>query len=119
MVDTLRSVRCDAALILMGIGMLRDVQLGYWNGSTYEVHTVAEPAELIGLQGNLAVNGEGERVVHVHLCLSSQDETVRGGHLIAATVHNTLEMALLPLAQIAMDRRPEPNGLVGLFPRTT
>jgi len=116
--DALRGLQDDAALILMGIGMIRDAQLGYWNGSEYEVHSVAEPAELVGLQGNLAINSEGERIVHVHLTLSSQNGTVHGGHLIAATVHNTLEMALLPLDHIAMERRGEPSGLVGLFPRT-
>lgn len=97
--------------------MVRDVELGYWNGSEYEVHAYPDPAELLSLQGNLATDDAGERIAHVHLALSRQDGSVRGGHLVDATVHNTLEMGLLPLEEIAMDRRPESNGLVGLFPR--
>jgi len=97
--------------------MVRDIKLGYWNGSEYEAHTYPGPAELLSLQGNLALDAEGQRIAHVHISISTQDGSVRGGHLIAATVHNTLEMGLLPLASIAMDRSPESNGLMGLFPR--
>ena len=115
--DALRELGSDSALILSGIGMVRDVELGYWNGSEYEIHTYPAPAELLSLQGNLATDEVGLRIAHVHLSLSRQDGSVRGGHLVAATVHNTLEMGLLPLEGIAMERRSESNGLVGLFPR--
>ena len=115
--DVLRGLESDSALILTGIGMVRDVKLGFWNGSEYEVHAYPKPADLLSLQGNLAVDDAGERIAHVHISLSRQDGSMRGGHLVAATVHNTLEMGLQPLIGIAMHRRPESNGLVGLFPR--
>lgn len=115
--EVLRELESDSALIVAGIGMVRDLTLGYWNGSEYDAHTYPEPAELLSLQGNLALDTEGQRVAHVHVAISTQDGSVRGGHLIAATVHNTLEMSLLPLASIALDRKPESNGLMGLFPR--
>ena len=117
LVAALQGLRSDSALILSGIGMVRDVELGYWNGSEYEIHAYPRPAELLSLQGNLATDDAGQRIAHAHLSLSRQDGSVRGGHLVAATVHNTLEMGLLPLAGIAMDRSPESNGLAGLFPR--
>ena len=117
LVDALRQLGSDSALILSGIGMVRDVELGYWNGSEYEIHAYPDPAELLSLQGNLATDDAGQRIAHVHLALSRQDGSVRGGHLVAATAHNTLEMGLLPLEGIALDRKPESNGLVGLFPR--
>jgi predicted DNA-binding protein with PD1-like motif len=115
--DMLRGLGSNSALILSGIGMVRDVKLGFWNGSEYEVHAYPDTAELLSLQGNLALDDAGLRIAHVHLSLSRQDGSVRGGHLVAATVHNTLEMGLQSLDGIAMDRRPEPNGLAGLFPR--
>ena len=119
LVAVLRDLVSDSALILSGIGMVRNVELGYWNGSEYEVHVYPDPAELLSLQGNLALDDAGQRIAHVHLSLSRRDGSVRGGHLVAATVHNTLEMGLLPLEAIALDRKPESNGLVGLFPRRT
>jgi predicted DNA-binding protein with PD1-like motif len=63
------------------------------------------------------MNEAGERIAHVHVSLARKDGSVRGGHLVAATVHNTLEMGLLPLEAIALDRKQESNGLMGLFPR--
>jgi len=117
LVKVLRKLKSDAAMIVAGIGMIRDVELGYWNGSDYEIHAYKEPAELLSLQGNLAMNEAGERIAHVHVSLARKDGSVRGGHLVAATVHNTLEMGLLPLEAIALDRKQESNGLMGLFPR--
>lgn len=115
--DALRALGGDSALILTGIGMVREVELGYWNGKEYEIHAHPAPAELISLQGNLAMDEMGVQIVHAHVSLSKQDGSVHGGHLIRATVHKTVEMALLQLEAIALERKLESNGLVGLFPR--
>lgn len=116
LVGALRTLGKDSALILTGIGMVREVKLGYWNGTDYEVHAYPDPAELLSLQGNLGLDETGERIAHAHISLSGQDGTVRGGHLVRATVHNTIEIGLLPLEGIALERRLESNGLMGLFP---
>lgn len=113
----LQSVSETAALVLVGIGMVRDAQLGFWNGSEYEVHEIPEPCELLAMQGNIGMR-EGERVVHCHLTIGRRDGTVTGGHLIAATVHNTAEIALGLLPDIVLERRIEPNGLAGLYPES-
>lgn len=117
LVGTLRSLESDSALILMGIGMVRDAELGYWNGKEYEVRGYPAPTELLSLQGNLALDDASQRIVHAHLSLSGQDGSVCGGHLVRATVHNTVEIGLLPLEEVVMERRLESNGLVGLVPR--
>ena len=118
LVSALRTLEGGSALILTGIGMVREAELGYWNGKEYETHAHPAPAELISLQGNLARDETGTQIVHAHVSLSGQDGAVHGGHLIRATVHNTVELTLLPLEGIALERKLEPNGLVGLFPRT-
>jgi len=118
-VGALRRLEGTSAVILAGIGMLRDAELAYWNGEAYQTHQHVSPSELVSLQGNLALDEEGARVVHAHACLAAADGTMAGGHLVRATVHNTLEMTLLPLTQISLERRRETNGLVGLHPRTT
>jgi len=117
LVDALRALDGDSALILTGIGMVREAELGYWNGKEYETHAHPDPAELISLQGNLALDETGVQIVHIHASLSAQNGSVHGGHLIRATVHNTVEMALLPLEGIALGRKSESNGLMGLFPK--
>ena len=116
LVEVLRGLRSDSTLILAGVGMVRDAQLGYWNGQEYEIHSYTEPMELVSMQGNLAVDGSGQRIVHAHVALAAQDGSMCGGHLVQAMAHNTVEIGLLPLAEIVLERRAEESGLVGLFP---
>jgi len=59
LVEILRGLESEAALIVAGIGMLRDVTLGYWNNSEYESHAYPGPAELLSLQGNVGINEVG------------------------------------------------------------
>lgn len=107
-----------SAVLLGAVGMVGDLGLGFWNGDAYEVHRVDEPAELLGMQGNIGVAADGMRIVHAHLSVGRRDGTVTGGHLVEAKAVNTVELALRLLPGIALERRPEPSGLVGLYPRT-
>jgi len=113
LVPRLVELGLDAAVIFCGIGMLRDLEIGYWNGERYEIRTIEEPVELLSLQGNLARHGD-ERVLHAHVCVASEDGVARGGHLVRATVHNTVELGMVALHGIALVRRKEENGLLGL-----
>jgi len=106
----------DAAIVVCGIGMLREIELGYWNGACYEKHQLETPVELVSLQGNVAQFGD-ERVVHVHVCVAKRDGSTLGGHLFAGTVHNTAEIALSLPEGIALERKMEETGLTGLHPR--
>jgi len=108
----------DSAIIVCGIGMLREIELGYWNGKDYEKHRFDLPVELVSLQGNVALHGP-ERVVHLHACVAKRDGSTLGGHLFAGTVHNTAEIALGLPRGIVLERVEEDTGLVGLRPRTT
>jgi len=111
----LSGLSVDSALILGGIGMVRDLRLGYWNGNAYEEHRIDEPAELLTMQGNIAMRGS-ERVVHCHASVARRDGTVAGGHLLAAKVANTAEIALRLPPGISLERREEATGLIGLYP---
>jgi len=107
----------DSAVITCGIGMLREIELGYWNGEAYERHRFVAPVELVSLQGTIA-SLDGERVIHLHACVARQDGTTRGGHLFAGTVHNTAEIALRMPPGIDLERQQMSNGLSGLRPKT-
>ena len=117
LVAGLLSISIDTAAILGGIGMVRDARLAYWNGSAYEEHAVPGPVELASMQGNIALR-DGERIIHCHVTVAQRDGSVTGGHLVAATVANTAEIVLGKLDGITLERRIEPNGLAGLYPRT-
>jgi predicted DNA-binding protein with PD1-like motif len=117
LLERLLAVKVDSAVVIGGIGMVRDATLAYWNGTEYEEHAVPEPAELLSLQGNIG-SLNGEPVAHCHATVARRDGTVTGGHLMAATVANTAEIVLGKLDGIVLDRRVEVNGLAGLQPST-
>lgn len=106
----------DSAIVVCGIGMLRGLELGYWNGEVYEKHRFDPPVELVSLQGNIARLGD-DRVVHVHACVAKRDGSTLGGHLFSGTVHNTAEIALALPKRIVLERVREKTGLTGLKPR--
>ena len=111
----LAAVPIDSGVIVGGIGMLKNVRLGYWNGHSYEEHCINEPGELLSAQGTLAAGPEG-RAVHCHVSIARRDGTVCGGHLIAAEASTTTEIVLRVFRGIRLVRRPDPNGLLGLYP---
>ena len=117
LVDSLLSVELESAIIVGGIGMVRDATLAYWNGSEYEEHIVKEPVELLAMQGTIG-RMDGKPIAHCHLTVARRDGSVTGGHLVAATVANTAEVALKKLPGIALERSIEANGLAGLRPRS-
>ena len=114
--DELLLLAVPSAIILCGIGMVRDLDFGYWDGERYVPARIAEPVELLSLQGNIARHG-GERALHAHVCVAGADGVARGGHLMSATVHNTAEIALRIPPGIVLARTEEASGLLGLQPR--
>lgn len=113
LLEELARLGVEAGLVL-GIGMVREARLGYWNGSAYEEHKLAEPAELLSLQCNLSLK-DGKPFPHCHAVLGRRDGTVLGGHLLGAVVHNVNELYIKRLEGITMERRQEPSGLFGLY----
>ena len=105
-----------ATIIYYGIGMLRGLELGYWSGTEYVKHHIDEPVELLSLQGNLGER-DHEAVLHAHVCVAKKDGTAWGGHLLAATVHNTVELAVVRPAGIQLVRKQEATGLLGIYPQ--
>lgn len=118
LVASLVALKVDSGVILNGIGMLRKLEMGYWNGAEYDVKRISEPVELLSLQGNFACKGE-ERVLHCHATVAKRDGTAIGGHVLKATVHNTVEIFVRELPGVRLERRLEESGLAGLYPRAS
>jgi predicted DNA-binding protein with PD1-like motif len=116
LISSLVGLGIDSGILLNGVGMLRGLELGYWNGSSYEIARIDEPVELLSLQGNFARKGE-ECIVHCHATVAKHGGTALGGHVIKATVHNTAEIFIYKLVAITLERKMEETGLAGLYPR--
>ncbi len=94
----------DSALVLSGIGMLRNAEIGFWNGTEYETEVFEEPRELTSMAGSVA-GQDGQLTVHLHASLSGRDHRGIGGHIVSAEVNNIVEMSVQPYPSGSLGRR--------------
>lgn len=105
-------------VILTGVGMLRDFELGWFEAATRQYHkrTFATPHELVSLSGSVAVTDDAEArtMPHLHAALAGPDHALVGGHLFKATTAVLNEVAVLRL-DAPLKRRLNPaTGLMEL-----
>jgi predicted DNA-binding protein with PD1-like motif len=103
-----------SGVVLMGIGMLYDVEVGYYDGQDYVRKSLPEPMELIALHGTIATV-EGNPWIHLHCGLADKEYRLRGGHLFKGTVKGLSEICIMRLTDIELSRRKnESTGLMEL-----
>lgn len=110
--DLVRRHKVQAGILLGGVGMLRDVRIGYYRRETraYEEATLSEPRELLSYQGNVGEDATtGDPLLHLHVQLGAPDYRVRGGHLLEGRVWVTNEVAIRRLAGVRLVRRKNPE----------
>lgn len=103
----------DTGLVLSGIGMLRDFEIGFYNGTEYLKERFADPMELLSMHGSIASSVESR--IHIHVGLANNEHKVFGGHLFSAKVCMLNEILLLKLDEITQKRElNEKSGLLEL-----
>ena len=96
-----------SGLVLSGIGMLRNVKLGYYSGEEHNSKTFEKPRELVALHGSITTGGD--TVIHLHCALAGEDYTVIGGHLMGAEVAVIAEIVIAKLSEIVLGREFNPK----------
>lgn len=114
--DACRKHAIVSGALVCGIGMLRGIELGYFDRSAgrYESHSFPEPMELVSMNGNIARDGDGI-MVHAHAALAGRDGRMVGGHLSRATVEVTAEIVIVRSTVPASRKIEGEAGLKGLF----
>jgi len=104
-----------AGFVLNSIGMLKDVELGFFQGKgKYKANKLKGPLEMTSVQGNFALMDK-ELKTHLHINLADSQGNVHGGHLEKGIVHVTAEIVILKLDKVKMIRKIEQVfGLAGL-----
>ena len=103
----------DSGLILSGIGMLCDFEIGYYNGKNYIIKRFVDPMELLSMHGSIA-RGKGNRI-HIHVSLANSEHKVFGGHFISAKVCVLNEIVILRMNDMDLTRKLNPkSGLMEL-----
>lgn len=100
-----------AAVINAGIGMLRDPELGFYDGKQYHKERLRGEFELVSTQGNLALL-DGEPFTHLHVSVAGLDHVARAGHLFEGAVHIAHEGAVRALEGVELRRAREPGGVL-------
>jgi predicted DNA-binding protein with PD1-like motif len=102
----------DSALVISGIGMLKNITIGYFNGDTYVKEQIKDPVELVSLQGNISrVQGRHDVMCHLHVAVADQNHQLKGGHLIGGEVSVVNEILLTKLDAIKIRRKKNKQGL--------
>lgn len=94
-----------SGVVIGGIGMLRDFEIGFYSRErmTYVTKGFNEAVELLSFSGNIS-NRNNESFFHLHVALAKEDTSTIGGHLEKATVHNTLEGVIMKLGRKKLTR---------------
>jgi predicted DNA-binding protein with PD1-like motif len=96
------------------IGGFSQVVLGYFDLAARDYQPIAldEQVEVLTLSGDVTADASDQAPqVHAHVIVGRSDGTTRGGHLLAATVHPTLEVMLTEVAAHLRRRRDAATGL--------
>ncbi|UCC93625.1 MAG: DUF296 domain-containing protein [Thermoplasmata archaeon] len=86
----LEEVDLSKGVILTGVGMLKDFEVGWFDHVTmgYKKKEFTTPHELVAMSGTIALAEGVEPAVmpHVHVAMAGPDMALVGGHLWKATV---------------------------------
>lgn len=100
-------------LIISGLGMLHEFELGYFDRGTYITKRFAEPHELLALQGSVASRGEPR--LHIHATVADKDHNAFGGHLMKGRAWMSNEIGLVRLEGHSSERLLDETLRVGVL----
>jgi len=101
-----RDFSIGSGFVTLGIGMLRDAEIGYFSGKGYERKRLAEPHEMTSLQGSISTSGE--TVIHLHVNLADGRHQIVGGHLFSAKAC-VLNEILVRIVDVKLARKLNPK----------
>ena len=112
----LRELKIQTAVVLSGIGMLRDFELSYFIGKgNYGTEKFEKAHELCALSGLICKKEIDDYSFHLHAVLADENKRAIAGRLPKGTVEVTCELALLKSGIELKRRIEEESGLNGLF----
>jgi predicted DNA-binding protein with PD1-like motif len=87
------------------IGTVKHAVLGYYKEGKYETIRLEGPLEIASCTGNVAVDEEGEVVIHAHVVVSNEKGEAFGGHLMKDShVGATAELVMVEVAGMEVQR---------------
>jgi predicted DNA-binding protein with PD1-like motif len=117
--DILESVRQtvkeerSTMIVVSGLGMISEFELGYFDNGNYLRKRYKEPHELLAMQGT--VSTEGEPRIHIHVTVADKEHSAFGGHLMSGKAWMSNEIAFIRLERLISVRSLDPEKKVGIL----
>lgn len=90
-----------SGMIEHGIGMIKGLEVGYWNGKEYVKAKLPTPGEVVSFHGSISSN---EPRLHIHISVAAADHQVKGGHFFSGIADPLMEIYILRLEEIVLKR---------------
>lgn len=97
----------QSGAIHWAIGMLQDLEIGFFAPAGYEKKVFEGRHELLAFHGSIAMRAEPK--FHIHVAVAQGDHTVLGGHLFRAKACMMNEICLERFSKIRLNRKLNPK----------
>ena len=94
-----------AGFIDMGIGMIKNLKIGYWNFDKYEELFIEERSELVAFHGSIA---DDKNRFHIHIGVARKDHKLYGGHFFSGTADPLMEIKITKFDHTEFTRKYNP-----------
>ena len=91
--------------ILWAVGMIKGLQVGYFNGKEYEKETFSDNLEVVSFHGSIA---ENDPRFHIHSSCAGRNHGVVGGHLFGGVADPLMEVSISVFEKIRAQRKVNP-----------
>jgi len=113
--EVCRTHDVKTAIVISGIGQLKNAQLGYFKEKdNYTPENFDKPLEILSLTGNIC-RQEGDYALHLHAVLGDEKKNAIGGHFINGKISITGEIILLKTDFAIKRKLDEKTGLKNLY----
>ena len=100
-------------LLVTGLGMISDFELGYFDRGNYLRKSFDEPHELLALQGSVAT--EGDPRIHIHATVADTEHRAFGGHLMKGKAWMSNEIGMVRMEGVTSRRTFDPEKKVSVL----
>jgi hypothetical protein len=108
LIETIKEKAEEAGIragTIIAIGSLKDAVLGYYREGEYKNTRLDGPLEIASCTGNIAVDEEGQVIIHAHLVVSDEKGAAFGGHLMKGShVGATAELVMIEAVGVKLRR---------------
>jgi predicted DNA-binding protein with PD1-like motif len=91
-----------SGFIEMGIGMVKDLKIGYWNINRYDELLIDERCELVAFHGSIA---DDKNRFHIHIGIARKDHKLYGGHFFSGVADPLMEVKITKFDSIEFTRK--------------